>query len=202
MWCVWTAFCSWTLWNSEIQKPIETCCPRHFHVFEVIWYLCGHFMSLFLSLCVSLGWFCCTLSVCLYGNCVPDTWPPEPLGLCLVYPFRNPYMVGECSQTIKGKFTVLIFLISTLGCDILQRRALGFFSDHTSLAPQFSQCSLCKRRCDGVPPDHKFVSRRTKVPSAIWGMADLHKAWCLKASGHSHTGWRGSLHCLCIQRSS
>lgn len=138
----------------------------------------------------------------LYGNCVPDTWPLEPLGLCLVCPFCNPFMVGECSQTIKGKFNVLIILISTLGCDILQRRALGFFSDHTSLAPQSSQCSLCKRHCDGVPPDHKFVSRRTKVPSAIWGMADLHKAWCLKASGRSRTGWRGSLHCLCIQRSS
>lgn len=63
---------------------------RHFHVFEVIWYLCGHFMSLWARFVVL---FLCIL----YDNCVPDTWPLEPLGLCLVCPFCNPFMVGECS---------------------------------------------------------------------------------------------------------
>ena len=136
--------------------------------------LCGQFMSLwdcFVSLCgqfVSL--WDCFVSLC----CPCVSLPPDPLGLCPVCPFSNPSMVGKCSQTESS--TLLMFLISTLGQYILRRLAVAFCSDHTSLAQQSSQCSLCRRRCDGAPPGHKFVSRRTKVPSAIWGTADPHKA--------------------------
>lgn len=141
--------------------------------------LCGHFVSLYGHL------------VCLHPL---DCWASANSVI-------HPWLVGAVRPNRQSS-SVLMFLISTHGQNILQRLALAFSSDHTSLAPRSSQHSLCRRHCGGAHPGHKFVSRRTMVPSAIRGMAGPHKAWCLQASGLCHSGWRGSLHCLCTQHFS
>lgn len=190
-----------SLWSHLCIFLVNVCIPLY--SFVSLWgCLCMFAVILSLFVVVLCPKSFVSICVSLWSFCASAAWPLGPLGLCLLCPFSNRSMVGKYNQTKKGKFTILIFLISTLVRDILRRQALGFCLDHTSLAQQSSQCSLCRRCCDGAPPGHKFVSRWTTVPFAIWGMADPHKAWCLWASGLCHTGWRGSLHCHGIQHSS
>ena len=86
----------------------------------------------------------------------------------------------------------LLSFTHSLGRGILRTLARASFWGRTWPPPRCSRCTQCRRRCAAAPLHHKFVSMRTKVPSATWGRARLRRDGCPLASGPGRTAQSGT----------